>query len=200
MFYRCFLLCALLLLPSLTQAARIVVLGDSLSAAHGMMPAQGWVTLLQQQLGNAHQVSNASISGETSAGGLARLPAVLQKQRPQILLLELGGNDALRGLPLPELQRNLAAIIREAQRVHCRVLLIGMALPPNYGPDYGNKFRQVYIELARQYKVPLVPLLVAGFEQNLALFQADGIHPKPEAQPMMLRNVLPPLQALLAKL
>ncbi|GHD80000.1 arylesterase [Vogesella fluminis] len=199
MLYRCFLLVALLLAPHLAHAARIVVFGDSLSAAYGLRPEQGWVRLLQQQLGSTHQVVNSSLSGETTAGGLARLPAVLRQQRPDVLILELGGNDGLRGLPLPAMQDNLSAMVRLAQRAGARVLLIGMALPPNYGPDYGAKFRQVYDKVARRHKVPLVPLLVAGFEQDLALFQGDGIHPVAEAQPRMVRNVLPALTPLIAR-
>ncbi|GGX95797.1 arylesterase [Vogesella alkaliphila] len=199
MLYRCFLLVALLLAPHLAHAARIVVFGDSLSAAYGLRPEQGWVRLLQQQLGSTHQVVNSSLSGETTAGGLARLPAVLRQQRPDVLILELGGNDGLRGLPLAAMQDNLSAMVRLAQRAGARVLLIGMALPPNYGPDYGAKFRQVYDKVARRHKVPLVPLLVAGFEQDLALFQGDGIHPVAEAQPRMVRNVLPALTPLIAR-
>ena len=199
MLYRCFLLGVLLLAPHMAHAARIVVFGDSLSAAYGLRPEQGWVRLLQQQLGGAHQVINSSLSGETTAGGLARLPAVLRQQRPEVLILELGGNDGLRGLPLLAMQDNLSAMVRLAQRAGARVLLVGMALPPNYGPDYGAKFRQVYDKVARQHKVPLVPLLVAGFEQDLALFQGDGIHPVAQAQPRMVRNVLPALTPLIAR-
>ncbi|MFD2447901.1 arylesterase [Vogesella fluminis] len=134
MLYRCFLLVALLLAPHLAHAARIVVFGDSLSAAYGLRPEQGWVRLLQQQLGSTHQVVNSSLSGETTAGGLARLPAVLRQQRPDVLILELGGNDGLRGLPLPAMQDNLSAMVRLAQRAGARVLLIGMALPPIMAP------------------------------------------------------------------
>ncbi|MDC7714565.1 arylesterase [Vogesella sp. LYT5W] len=199
MLYRCFLLVVLLLAPHMAHAARIVVFGDSLSAAYGLRPEQGWVRLLQQQLGSTHQVINSSLSGETTAGGLARLPAVLRQQRPEVLILELGGNDGLRGLPLPAMQDNLSAMVRLAQRAGARVLLVGMALPPNYGPDYGAKFRQVYDKVARRHKVALVPLLVAGFEQDLALFQGDGIHPVAEAQPRMVRNVLPALTPLIAR-
>ena len=199
MLYRCFLLVALLLAPHMAHAARIVVFGDSLSAAYGLRPEQGWVRLLQQQLGSTHQVINSSLSGETTAGGLARLPAVLRQQRPDVLILELGGNDGLRGLPLPAMEDNLSAMVRLAQRAGARVLLVGMALPPNYGPDYGAKFRQVYDKVARRHKVALVPLLVAGFEQDLALFQGDGIHPVAEAQPRMVRNVLPALTPLIAR-
>lgn len=199
MLYRCFLLVALLLAPHMAHAARIVVFGDSLSAAYGLRPEQGWVRLLQQQLGSTHQVVNSSLSGETTAGGLARLPAVLRQQRPEVLILELGGNDGLRGLPLPAMQDNLSAMVQLAQRAGARVLLVGMALPPNYGPDYGAKFRQVYDKVARRHKVPLVPLLVAGFEQDLALFQGDGIHPVAQAQPRMVRNVLPALTPLITR-
>lgn len=199
MLYRCFLLCILFIAPNVAHAARVVVFGDSLSAGYGLSQGQGWVHLLQQQLGTSHQVINASLSGETTAGGLARLPAVLKQQRPEVLILELGGNDGLRGLPLGAMQDNLAAMIKLAKTAKARVLLIGIALPPNYGPDYGAKFQQVYAKLARQSQVALVPQLLAGFEQNLALFQADGIHPVAQAQPRIVSNVLPKLQPLLVK-
>lgn len=191
-------LACLLCIPA-AQAATIMVFGDSISAAYGINPAQGWVSLLQRQLGTQHRVINASLSGETTAGGLARLPTVLKQHKPDIVLLELGGNDGLRGLPLPEMQHNLGRMVQLAKQARARVLLIGMALPPNYGPEYGSKFQQVYRNVAREQKIPLVPLLVAGFESDLAQFQNDGIHPLAGAQPRMVANVLPTLQPLLRR-
>ena len=199
MFYRCLLLCALLLTPVASHAAKIVVFGDSLSAAYGIKPVQGWVNLLQLKLGKNHQVINASLSGETTAGGKARLPAVLAQYKPDILILELGGNDGLRGLPLSAMQENLSAMIRSAQAKGSQILLVGMALPPNYGPDYGAKFQQVYRDLARQHKTGLLPLLVAGFEQDLSQFQGDGIHPLAQAQPRILGNVMPVLLPMIGR-
>ncbi|MEQ6291341.1 arylesterase [Vogesella sp. GCM10023246] len=193
----CALLLPLVLAAPAAQAARVVVFGDSISAGYGINPAQGWVNLLQGRLGKQHTVINASLSGETTAGGLNRLPAVLQQHRPDVLVLELGGNDGLRGLPLAEMQSNLNAMVRLAQAANARVMLIGMALPPNYGPEYGSKFQQVYRAVAKQQRVALVPLLVAGFERDLSQFQNDGIHPLAAAQPRMVANVLPGLQPLL---
>ncbi|MFN4238678.1 MAG: arylesterase [Vogesella sp.] len=198
MIKRCLLLACLLVAP-LAQAGKIVVFGDSLSAAYGLNPAQGWVSLLQKQLGPKHQVINASLSGETTAGGLARLPAVLQQHKPDVLVLELGGNDGLRGLPLPAMQDNLNQMVRLAQSQKARVLLVGMALPPNYGPEYGNKFQAVFRDVASARKTPLVPLLVKGFERDLSKFQPDGIHPAASAQAQMMNNVLPALLPLLPK-
>ncbi|SCK06723.1 acyl-CoA thioesterase-1 [Vogesella sp. LIG4] len=194
----CLLLCTSLAAPA-ALAARVVVFGDSISAGYGINPAQGWVKLLQDKLGAQHTVINASLSGETTAGGLSRLPAVLQQHRPDVVVLELGGNDGLRGLPLIEMQRNLSSMAQLARSAHARVLLIGMALPPNYGPEYGARFQQVYRDVARQQKAALVPLLVAGFERDLSQFQSDGIHPIASAQPRMVANVLPTLQPLLRR-
>lgn len=198
MIKRCLLLACLLAAP-LAQAGKIVVFGDSLSAAYGLNPAQGWVSLLQKKLGAKHQVVNASLSGETTAGGLSRLPGVLQQHKPDVLVLELGGNDGLRGLPLTAMQDNLNQMVRLAQSQKARVLLVGMALPPNYGPEYGNKFQAVFRDVAAARKTALVPLLVKGFEGDLAQFQPDGIHPAASAQARMLDNVLPALLPLLPK-
>ncbi|WP_174873232.1 arylesterase [Vogesella oryzae] len=195
----CCLLLPLAIAAPVAQAARVVVFGDSISAGYGINPAQGWVKLLQDKLGKQHTVINASLSGETTAGGLNRLPAVLQQHQPDVLVLELGGNDGLRGLPLSEMQANLNAMVRLAKAARARVMLVGMALPPNYGPEYGSKFQQVYREVAKQQHATLVPLLVAGFERDLSQFQNDGIHPLAAAQPRMVANVLPALQPLLRR-
>lgn len=176
-----------------------MVFGDSLSAGYGLKAGEGWVSLLARELAPRHRVINASVSGETSAGGLTRLPAALQQHKPDVLILALGGNDGLRGLPLPAMQDNLNQMVRLAQSQKARVLLVGMALPPNYGPEYGNKFQAVFRDVAAARKTALVPLLVKGFERDLGKFQPDGIHPAASAQGQMLENVLPALLPLLPK-
>lgn len=178
-----------------------MVLGDSLSAAHGIDRNKGWVSLLQKQLriqGYAYRVVNASISGDTTAGGLSRLPAALSRFRAQIVIVELGGNDGLRGISINETRRNLGGIIATARQAGARVLLLGIRLPPNYGAEYTRRFAAIYSTLAKRYDVPLVPFLLQGIATNPKLMQADGIHPTAQAQPMMLDLVWPKLQPLLA--
>ena len=183
------------------QAAPVIlVFGDSLSAGYGLETSQAWPTLLQQRLDNNKQnwhVVNASISGETSAGGLARLPAALAQHKPAIVILELGANDGLRGLPLAAMQDNLGAMIQRIHQAGARVLLVGVRLPPNYGMAYTEKFQHVYETLARQQHVALVPSLLDGIEAKRELFQADGFHPIASAQNQVLENVWKPLQTLL---
>ena len=188
-------------LPGLA-ATSVLVLGDSLSAAYGLEQKQGWVTLLEQRLQQqcaACRVINASISGETTAGGRSRIVALLSRHRPDIIIVELGGNDGLRGLPLTEMYDNLDSIISEAKRRGTTVLLLGMRLPPNYGPAYTRNFQNVYQRLAAKHRIAWVPFLLAGLENERDLFQADGIHPIAEAQGVMLENVWSTLQTLLAK-
>ncbi len=179
----------------------ILVLGDSLSAEYGLARGSGWVALLQQRL-KAEKfdstITNASISGETSSGGKTRLPALLQ-QRPDIVIIELGANDALRGLQLSATESNLRAMISAAQQAKAKVLLVGMRIPPNYGRDYTEKFFSLYGTLAKQTKVPLVPFLLDGVADKPELFQADRIHPVAQAHPVMLNNVWSGLKPLLAK-
>ena len=170
-------------------AATILVFGDSLSAGYGLQPGQGWVTLLQRDLAARHRVINASQSGETTDGGLTRLPQALRQHKPDIVVLELGGNDGLRGLPTTRIASNLQKMVTLSRQAHAKVLLVGMALPPNYGPQYTAEFRAVYDTLARRNHLAYVPLLVAGFEKNLNQFQPDGIHPKAERQADMMRTV-----------
>lgn len=202
------LLCALLLLALLAvplahaDAAqqRILVFGDSLSAAYRIPEESGWVALLQRQLtedGLAHQVINASVSGETTAGGLARLPAMLETHRPDIVILELGGNDGLRGLPVSSIRQNLEQMIGLAQDSGASVLLVGIQIPPNYGPRYTTPFYQQYQELADNHNLPLIPFLLEGIADNSALMQDDGIHPTAEAQPMIVDIVWPMLKEML---
>nr|WP_239023836.1 arylesterase [Salinicola corii] len=172
-------------------------MGDSLSAAYGIDPQVGWVNLLKKRLGDEHEVVNASISGETTSGGSARLPEVLGQYHPDIVLLELGGNDGLRGLSPQQMQVNLSKMIERSQRVDARVLLLGIEVPPNYGPAYTDAFRDVFTQLARDYEVPLLPFLLEGVDLDTML-QDDGIHPTAEAQPIILDNVWSKLEPMLA--
>jgi acyl-CoA thioesterase-1 len=178
----------------------ILVFGDSISAGYGIHVEQGWVSLLTQkitQLGYGFRVVNASVSGETTAGGLSRLPHAIDVQHPQILILELGGNDGLRSLPLETTHDNLDKMIQLARSRDVRVLLVGMRMPPNYGERYTTGFQNMYTDLAQRYKLPLVPFLLEKVALNPAMMQADGIHPTEPAEPLLLDTVWPRLQPLL---
>jgi acyl-CoA thioesterase-1 len=178
----------------------ILVFGDSLSAAYGIAQARGWVALLAERLKREHPdyiVVNASISGDTSSGGAARIQKSLQQHEPAVLILELGANDGLRGLPVAQMKQNLGRIIEQAQKTGARVLLVGMKLPPNYGPQYTEMFEAAYAELAKRYKTALVPFLLEDFATRPELFQPDRIHPSAEAQPLMMERVWKGLQPLL---
>jgi acyl-CoA thioesterase-1 len=178
----------------------VLVLGDSLAAAHNIPVEAGWVHLLGVRLGKMvpkWAVVNASVSGETSLSGRNRLPTLLAKYRPRVLVLELGANDGLRGLPLSSLRDNLAAMLDAARQAHVRVLLVGIELPVNYGPAYRDGLRAVYADLARRDRVALVPFLLAGVALDPALMQDDGLHPRAQAQGRVLHNVWPELQPLL---
>jgi acyl-CoA thioesterase-1 len=178
----------------------ILVFGDSVSAGYGIRVEQGWVNLLAQkiaQLGYGFKVVNASVSGETTAGGLSRLPHALDVQQPRILVLELGGNDGLRSLPLETTQDNLAKMIQLARARGITVLLVGMRMPPNYGERYTTGFQKMYADLAVRDKLPLVPFLLEKVALNPALMQADGIHPTEPAEPLLLDTVWPKLEPLL---
>jgi len=181
----------------------ILVFGDSISAGYGLERVQqGWVALLQTKLqteGYGYEVINASVSGETTAGGLARLPRALALHRPKIVILELGGNDGLRALPIEQMRANLAQMADLSAAAGARVLLLGMRMPPNYGPDYTEQFRLSYVDLARQKKLPLVPFLLNDVALTPNLMQADGIHPNAQGEPTLLANVWPALQPLLHK-
>lgn len=185
-----------------SAAPTLLVLGDSLSAAYGIKVEQGWVALLQARLrdkGYGHRIINASSSGETTGGALARLPRMLALHRPVIVIVELGGNDGLRGLPIADIRRNLTAIIRTSQQAGARILLVGMKIPPNYGPSYTRDFHALFGELAREFKLPSVPFLLEDVVTDEDLFQADGIHPTAAAQPLLLREVWPQLEPLLRR-
>jgi acyl-CoA thioesterase-1 len=193
-------LCTGLLRPA--AANTLLVVGDSLSAAYGMPVEQGWVALLQQQLAAeepAWTIVNASISGDTTASARARLPQTITRHQPAIVILELGGNDGLRGLPLDAMKDNLAAMITTVRLQQAQVLLIGVELPPNYGPRYTEKFRSVYRELAAAEQVSLLPSLVDGVGTNSALMQADGIHPNGAAQAVIASRVWEHLLPLLRR-
>jgi acyl-CoA thioesterase I len=181
----------------------ILVFGDSISAGYGLAHVdQGWVALLQTRLkqqGYGDQVVNASVSGETTAGGLARLPRALELHHPATVILELGGNDGLRALPVAQMRANLMHMADLAAAAGARVLLLGMRMPPNYGPDYTRQFSLSYGDLARDKRLPLVPFLLNGIALNPALMQADGIHPNELGQPQLLDNVWPSLQPLLRR-
>jgi acyl-CoA thioesterase I len=183
-----------------TQDPVILVFGDSVSAGYGIRVEQGWVNLLAQkitQLGYGFKVVNASVSGETTAGGLGRLPHALDVQHPRILVLELGGNDGLRSLPLDSTRDNLDKMIQLARGRGVTILLVGMRMPPNYGERYTTGFQMMYAGLAQQYKLPLVPFLLEKVAFDPSLMQADGIHPKEPGEPLLLDTVWPKLQPLL---
>jgi len=180
----------------------ILVLGDSLSAAHGLRPEQGWVALLIGRLraqGYGYQVINASVSGETTTGGAARLPRELRLTQPGILILELGANDGLRGLPLDLTRRHLAEMIRLGEAAGAKVLLVGMLIPPNYGPRYSKQFAGMYPDLARQFHTALVPFLLKGVALDPHLMQEDGLHPNARGQPLVLNTLWPYLRPMLKK-
>lgn len=191
---------AVLLWSQNSLAGTLLVVGDSISAALGMDTRQGWVALLEQRLqeqGLDHQVINASISGDTTAGGLARLPRLLAEHQPEWVILELGGNDGLRGLPPGQMQQNLLAMIERSRSSGAQVVMLGMRLPPNYGLRYTQAFEQVYADLARQTQVAWVPFFLEGVGGVEGMMQADGIHPAPVAQERMLDNLWPLLKQML---
>ena len=190
----------LLLLSQGAMAGTVLIVGDSISAAFGLDTRVGWVTKLQERLrqeGYADKVVNASISGDTSAGGQARLPALLAEHKPALVILELGGNDGLRGQLPAQLQQNLSSMIDKSEAAGAKVLLLGMRIPPNYGPRYTKAFEEVYSTLASEKKVPLVPFFLEGVGGVPGLMQADGLHPAAAAQDKLLENVWPTLKPLL---
>ena len=183
----------------------ILVVGDSMSAEYGLKRGSGWVALLEQRLARekvAAKVVNASISGDTTSGGRSRLPALLKQHQPTHVVLELGGNDALRGLPLDMTEDNLSQMTQAAQKAGARVLLVGMQIPPNFGTDYANRFSGLFGKVARQHRAALVPFLLQGITEGpdpTRFFQADRIHPVAKAHPLIVDNVWPVLRPLLPK-
>lgn len=185
---------SLLLQPLLAPASQpvILVFGDSLSAEYGLKRGSGWVSLMQDRLkaqGFPHRIVNASISGETTAGGAARLSTVLKRHQPDLVILELGGNDGLRGLPIAQTRNNLRSMVNMANKSGAKTLLVGIRVPPNYGPEYARQFDQLFEGVAKELKVPVVPFLLEGIAENPQMFQPDGIHPNEQAQPKMLHHV-----------
>jgi len=194
---RCVIAILMALLSMSSQAKSIVVLGDSISAAYGMAVEDGWVALLQKQLPE-HQIYNVSISGETSGGGLARLDKALADHKPDVLLLELGANDGLRGLSPALMKTNLMEIIRRSQKIGAKVVILGMKIPPNYGKQYVEMFYNIYPQLATQLQLPFVPFILEDVVLVSDLMQADGLHPNAQAQPRITAKILPYLLPLLA--
>ena len=189
-------------LPAKAGAPNIVIYGDSLSAAYGLPQGAGWPTLLQERLKQKkfnYNVVNVSISGETSAGGAARIALTVRETRPAVLVLALGANDGLRGLPVAQLRDNLAAIIKAAKAVKCQVIVVGMRMPPNYGQRYTEQFQSSFTDLAKAQRLALVPFLLEGVAQRPELFQQDQLHPTEAAQPLILENVWKALNPLLKK-
>jgi len=187
---------------AISDAPTILVYGDSLSAAYSMRTEQGWASLLQQRLkaqGFPHRVVNASVSGETTSGGVSRLPITLRQHQPDIILLELGANDGLRGLPLAQMRKNLEAMIKAGQQAGAKVIMLGIMIPPNYGSRYTQEFSQSFNELARDHNLPLVQFLLEGVAGKPELTLDDGLHPSANAQPRILNNVWQILLPELAK-
>ena len=180
----------------------LMVFGDSLSAAYKIAATQGWVTLLEQRLqdqGYDYQVINASISGETTSGGLSRLPSLLQQHSPKIIVIELGANDGLRGLSLQQMRDNLTSMIEKSKQAGAKILLLGMRIPPNYGKSYSESFHETYLTLSRKFEVPLVPFFLEKVADRPQLMQEDALHPTAEAQKQLLDNVWQTLSPLLLR-
>ncbi len=188
----------LLALPVYAQSMLIV--GDSISAAFGLEIEQGWVSLLEQRLEAENhdvEVINASVSGDTTAGGLARLAPLLERHTPDLVIIELGGNDGLRGMPPGNMQQNLSSMVEQSQAAGADVLLFGMEIPPNYGVRYTDAFRQVFVDVSETHDIPLLPFLLEPFAEDAGLMQDDGIHPTAEAQPLILDHAWPLIAAWL---
>lgn len=180
--------------------ANILVLGDSLSGAYGININEGWVALLQQQIidkGYEYNVINASVSGDTTRTGLTRIDSAIKSHHPEIVIIALGGNDGLRGLPFNEIEASLSRIIRRCQKDDIKILLVAVRLPPNYGAAYNQKFAQIYHRLAKRFDIPLVPQMLKQVAEHRELMQEDGIHPTALAQPLVMQNVWPELESLL---
>lgn len=194
-------LLALCLSPTWVFAKTVMVLGDSISAGYGIQPQQAWVNLLQkrldQQYPKQHKVVNASVSGETTSGALARLPKLLQTHKPNVVVIELGGNDGLRGQPPQMIQKNLAQLIQQSQKANATVIVLGMKMPPNYGTAYSKAFENNYKVVSQQYKVKLLPFFLEGVAGNKSLMQKDLVHPNGKAQPILLNLAYPYIKGAL---
>ena len=194
-------LLALCLSPTWVFAKTVMVLGDSISAGYGIEPQQAWVNLLQkrldQQYPKQHKVVNASVSGETTSGALARLPKLLQTHKPNVVVIELGGNDGLRGQPPLMIQKNLVQLIQQSQKANATVVVLGMKMPPNYGTAYSKAFENNYKVVSQQYKVKLLPFFLEGVAGNKSLMQKDLVHPNGKAQPILLNLAYPYIKGAL---
>ena len=200
---RWLIVCLLFAASASAHPARtILVYGDSISAGYGIPVGQGWVALLQaklERLGYGYRVVNASVSGETTAGGLDRLPRALALHRPRILILELGGNDGLRALPVQQMRANLGRMLRLARSAGTSVVLLGMRMPPNYGPEYTAQFQRAFVDVAKAHRVAFVPFFLQGIATQPALMQADGLHPNVRGQALLLANAWRALGPMLRK-
>ncbi|MDI3236852.1 arylesterase [Acinetobacter ursingii] len=189
------------LIPFAVDAKTILIVGDSISAGYGINPEQGWVQLLQkrldQQYPKQHKVVNASVSGETTSGALARMPKLLQNYKPDVVVIELGGNDALRGQPPQMIQKNLGQLVQQSQQAKAKVLLFGMKIPPNYGTAYSQDFENNYKVISQQYKIKLLPFFMQGIAGHKDLMQNDQIHPNAKAQSILLNNAYPYIKGAL---
>ncbi|WP_151731785.1 arylesterase [Acinetobacter ursingii] len=191
----------LCLIPFAVEAKTILIVGDSISAGYGINPEQGWVQLLQkrldQQYPKQHKVVNASVSGETTSGALARMPKLLQSYKPDVVVIELGGNDALRGQPPQMIQKNLGQLVQQSQQAKAKVLLFGMKIPPNYGTAYSQAFENNYKVISQQYKIKLLPFFMQGIAGHKDLMQNDQIHPNAKSQSILLNNAYPYIKGAL---
>ena len=198
---RCLLFSMICIAPASSFAKKIMILGDSLSAGYGINPQQGWVDLLQkrlnQQYPKQHTVVNASVSGETTSGALARLPKLLKTHQPEIVVIELGGNDGLRGQPPQMIQKNLVQLIQQSQKAKATVLVFGMKIPPNYGTAYSKAFENNYKIVSQKYQLKLLPFFMQGIAGNKSLMQKDLIHPNSSAQKILLDNAYPYIKGAL---
>ncbi len=196
-----YMVATLSLIPFAVEAKTILIVGDSISAGYGINPEQGWVQLLQkrldQQYPKQHKVVNASVSGETTSGALARMPKLLQNYKPDVVVIELGGNDALRGQPPQMIQKNLGQLVQQSQQAKAKVLLFGMKIPPNYGTAYSQAFENNYKVISQQYKIKLLPFFMQGIAGHKDLMQNDQIHPNAKAQSILLNNVYPYIKGAL---
>lgn len=198
---KCYMVALLTLTPFAVSAKTILIVGDSLSVGYGINPEQGWVQLLQkrldQQYPKQHKVVNASVSGETTSGALARMPKLLQSYKPDVVVIELGGNDALRGQPPQMIQKNLGKLVQQSQQAKAKVVLFGMKIPPNYGTAYSQAFENNYKVVSQQYKVKLLPFFMQGIAGHKNLMQNDQIHPNAKAQSILLDNAYPYIKGAL---